>query len=96
MRTLPGRDRRADMLVIADAFFENLRRDDCEYGGWGIDPKRPFGNSYVDGDMCEMLWGRDREFTEDETDYAASLYDDLGEFLRKEWQRFRRCYGEPK
>lgn len=27
----------------------------CEYGATEIDPKRPYGNSYVEGDMLEIL-----------------------------------------
>lgn len=40
-----------DMLKLEKAFFANLQRDDCEYGGIGINCKRPFGNSDVEGDI---------------------------------------------
>ena len=78
--------RKADMLKLADAFFQALERDNCEYGGWGIHDKRPFGNSDVTGDILEII-GMKRD---DEADsYADRLYDDLGAFLLEQWQEFR-------
>ena len=73
-----------DMMILARAFVKNLQRDNCEYGGWGIDSKRPFGNSYVEGDILRLLGiaaGEDG-YTAEQRDYAASLYDDLGDFMR--------------
>ncbi len=29
--------------------------DACEYGAPAIDPKRPYGNSFVEGDIAEIL-----------------------------------------
>lgn len=29
--------------------------DDCEYGAPAIDCKRPYGNSYVERDICDIL-----------------------------------------
>jgi hypothetical protein len=41
-----------------------VRWDDCETGAPAIDPKRPYGNSNVEGDVAEILgieWdGEDR------------------------------------
>jgi len=39
----------------------NVQWQDCEYGAPEIDPKRPFGNSYVDGDLLELFPGCDIE-----------------------------------
>ena len=73
-----------DMMVLTRAFVQNLQRDNFEYGGWGVDCKRPFGNSFVEGDILRMLGiaaGEDG-YTAEQRGYAASLYDGLGEFMR--------------
>ena len=33
----------------------NVGWQDCEYGAPEIDPKRPYGNSYVEGDILKIL-----------------------------------------
>jgi len=33
--------------------------DDCEYGAPAIDCKRPYGNSYVEGDIAKILGIKD-------------------------------------
>ncbi len=73
-----------DMMVLARAFAQNLQRDNFEYGGWGVDCKRPFGNSFVEGDILRLLGIAASEdgYTAEQRAYAASLYDDLGEFMR--------------
>ncbi len=83
----PGR--KVHMAKLADAFFDHLSRDNVEYGGWGVDSKRPFGNSYVVGDIADLL---NIELPEDQTDeyddvcrYINYLYDDLGVYLRYRW-----------
>lgn len=93
------RDREADLDKLADAFFENLEREDrCEYGGWGLDDKRPFGNSYVAGDILELIgWEPEGEWPDSgrtdysraQQDYAHGLYDDLGDHLRRRWSEKR-------
>ncbi len=85
---LQGRDSRKDAFELADHFFLNLERGDCEYGGWGLDDKRPFGNSYVVGDIMEIL-GIDPSVSGGD-DYAHALYDALGGFLLAEWMNFRK------
>lgn len=84
---LSSRDREADLNSVALAFFDNLERNEyCEYGGWGLDDKRPFGNSDVEGDLIEIVFGTLDETlreNEDVTEYVTSLYDDLGEYLKK-------------
>lgn len=91
-----------DLAKLADAFFDNLIYDpDCEYGSIGIDSKRPFGNSDVEGDVLEII-GRKPEGDDGEgacwashqREYAASLYQDhLVPFLREEWKRRSRVNG---
>lgn len=85
--------RRKDLLKLATAFFDNLEREKyCEYGGWGLDDKRPFGNSDVEMDILEIIEdpctdGFD-EIPEDKVKYANSLYNELGEFLKSEWKKY--------
>ena len=90
-------ERREHMELLADAFFENLQRDDCEYGGIGLDSKRPFGNSNVEPDIAEMIgldrdvvYGEVEEENEEMIEYLRSLYDDLGIFLIYKWREFRK------
>ena len=90
--TVTDRNRTEDLDKLADAFFENLERGDCEYGGWGLDDKRPFGNSSVGLDILELLgWETDSDEEYDEAeDYAHAIYDDLGDHLRARWKALRR------
>lgn len=82
---------------LADAFFEALEREDrCEYGGWGLDDKRPFGNSDVEDDILEIIGetpdGDDgyREcWSSHQKAYAADLYDALGDYLRRRWNELK-------
>jgi hypothetical protein len=86
------------MMLLAHAFFKNLTRDNCEYGGWGVDSKRPFGNSDVEGDVLEIIGLEpkrcphcdeplDDDKGGDPRAYAAGLYSDLGPFLTQTWQK---------
>ncbi len=83
--------REAHMEALADAFYEELTREQyCEYGGWGLDDKRPFGNSYVVGDMADIV-GIDLPDEEDDARdeveaYLHELYDDLGLYLKYRWE----------
>lgn len=43
----------------------------CEYGSTEIDPKRPYGNSYVEGDVLEIL-GRNGDVEESDGCYSCS------------------------
>lgn len=84
------RDREEDMRCLAGAFFEKLRRDKYEYGGWGIDPKRPFGDEDVDGSILEIIGMRESskdDRAEMQRSYAAALYDDLGPWLQNFWEK---------
>lgn len=93
-----AQNRPAHLAALADAFYQNLEREThCEYGGWGLDDKRPFGNSSVNWDILEIC-GIDYEeqgkldeagIIDEFHDYAGDLYDDLGAYLRAEWARFK-------
>lgn len=90
------RDWDDDMMKMAGAFFDNLQIDDCEYGGIGLDCKRPFGNSYVQGDILEIIGEKPAfkdcdgydSFSPEQEDYADSLYGSLIEFLQQIWEKF--------
>jgi hypothetical protein len=82
----------ADMLILERMFFENLRRDKYEYGGIGVDSKRPFGNSDVEADILEAIGakmeGDDGEepcWSSVQRKYAASLYGGLIDHLRRKY-----------
>ena len=52
----------------------------CEHGGPSIDPKRPYGNSNVHGDMVEIL-GWEPQYTDPEDPY--DLEDEQAAALEK-------------
>jgi hypothetical protein len=91
------RNKAADTKILAEAFFNALQIDDCEYGGIGLDSKRPFGNSDVDADILEMIGaepeGDDGEsecWSSHQRDYARSLYhEELIPFLKEVWEEFK-------
>jgi hypothetical protein len=78
-----------DLAKLAQAFFANVeRRDDCEYGSIGIDCKRPFGNSDVEGDILTIIGakmegddGQGPCFSSVQRKYAANLYNSLPVYL---------------
>ncbi len=97
MKQYKDRNRDHDMRELADAFYDNLEREQhCEYGGWGLDDKRPFGNSWVVGDIAEIIGLKLMPDMEDEDeereayakaeDYCHGLYDDLGAYLKMKWK----------
>lgn len=53
---------------------------DCEYGAPEIDPKRPYGNSYVEGDVHEILTS---ECPSGRMDRGISIWNRLGETLTR-------------
>jgi hypothetical protein len=80
--------RHTDMLLLEIAFFRNLQRDSCEYGAIGVNCKRPFGNSDVEGDILEIIHAEmqgDDGWSSDQRKYAASLYDGLIDWLQKRY-----------
>jgi hypothetical protein len=82
-----------DLEKLEQAFWENIeRRDDCEYGSIGLDCKRPFGNSDVEGDILEIIGakmegddGYEKCYSSKQRQYAAVLYDELPNFMRKKY-----------
>lgn len=72
--------------LLADAFFKRLTRRNCEYGGWGLDDKRPFGNSDASYDICDILG---LEATEENRSYADDVYSALGKHLQERWAKLR-------
>jgi hypothetical protein len=78
-----------DMEKLATAFFDNLQLDNNEYGGIGVDCKRPFGNSDVEGDILEIIGarpeGEERSWSENQRAYAAALYRCLIPHLKRKY-----------
>jgi hypothetical protein len=65
-----------DLNKLALAFFNNLQYDRYgEFGGIGLDDKRPFGNSYVEGDILDIIdWRNEDSDTDEQKEYARELY----------------------
>jgi hypothetical protein len=88
------RNEAQDLMILANAFFKELLITNCEYGGIGLDCKRPFGNSDVEGDMLELLEcepeGDDGEtecYSSKQREYVSQLYHEkLIPFLREQWE----------
>ena len=68
-------------------FIDHMERQGCEYGGWGLDDKRPFGNSDATGDICELL-GLNPEHDENRK-YADTVYTELRVHMRKRWKEYQ-------
>jgi len=88
--------RAKDMKLLANAYFDNLDRGNCEYGGWGLNNKRPFGSSFVERDIAKILGWDEDEFIDDNGDmipekeaYLHKLYDDLGPYLQIKWFKLK-------
>jgi len=88
------RDKEADLEKLSKAFFANLRIDNCDFGGIGLDSKRPFGYSHgILDDILNIIgWkpegdkpeGEDRCYSSHQEDYAEKLYHQhLIPYLRK-------------
>jgi hypothetical protein len=68
----------------------NVDYDDyCEFGAPEIDPKRPYGNSYVYGDIGQILgikpndgFRDDPEFGDDQRDYMLKIHKETAEALQ--------------
>ncbi|MCK9417448.1 hypothetical protein M0Q97_12480 [Candidatus Dojkabacteria bacterium] len=51
--------------------------DDCEYGAPTIDPKRPYGNSFVEGDIARILgWEINGELSDKQYKDASKIHDE--------------------
>lgn len=58
---------------------------DCEYGAPEIDPKRPYGNSDVEGDIAEILgWEVDEEngLTTKQSNAAEALHREMEQVIQ--------------
>jgi hypothetical protein len=86
-------DKQSDLAKLAQAFFDNLQIDNCEYGAIGVDCKRPFGNSDVESDILEIIGqqpegddGHDVCWSSKQREYAETLYrSELIPHLRSRW-----------
>ena len=82
------KEREKHMEILEKAFFDNLEYNDIEFGTPWLHPKRPFGNSYVEGDILEMLEieaDSDEGYSEKQDEYASDLFSDLVEWLQKKY-----------
>ncbi len=97
-----NRNKEQDMLLLSDAFFSHLELNNRAYtpGGWGLDDKRPFGNSGdltpdimriigVDYDEYDKLSELDKDKARE---YCNDLYLDLGNFLERKWAWFKNIH----
>lgn len=92
------RDKTEDLEKLANAFYRNLEITPWEFGGIGLDPKRPFGSSDVCQSMLKIIgWkkeGRDGYgtcYADYQIDYVYDLYKkDLIPFLRKNWLIYKK------
>lgn len=74
-------------------FFANIEQHhDGEYGSIGLDSKRPFGNSDVEGDILEIIDakmegddGEDACWSSKQREHAAGFYDELPTFLQQKY-----------
>ena len=70
-------------FTITEDHLKLLRRacvgwEDCEYGAPSIDCKRPYGNSFVEGDIAEILgWKtKDDELSDEQYDRAVQIHSE--------------------
>ena len=87
---------RTHLNKLADAFFKNLIFDSgTEFGYVGLDCKRPFGNSYVEGDILKIIELPEPEngFTEEQEQYARILYcEKLIPYLKGMWRDHKSTF----
>ncbi len=68
---------------------------DCETGAPEIDPKRPYGNSFVAGDVAEILgweWNKEEDFPEFLEEQAMAIHKETEHALQI-YLRFGPEYG---
>ena len=94
-----NRDMQKDLAFLANAFFQNLEYDPhWEYGAIGVDCKRPFGNSDVEGDVLNIIGaemegddGEDKCWSSGQREYAADLYQRrLVPYLKARWKEEKK------
>ena len=90
------RDKEADLEKLSKAFFANLKIDLCEFGGIGLDSKRPFGNNSgqsVDAILKIIGWEPEGDegddyssYSSNQNHYAKELYfDELIPYLQRKF-----------
>ncbi len=65
----------ADHITLLRA--ANVGWEDCEFGAPAIDCKRPYGNSYVEGDIAKLLgwsWVEEDGLTKQQERDAAKIH----------------------
>jgi hypothetical protein len=88
------RDRFADLDKLADAVIGAM--EDGGESFFGLDGKRPFGFSDVDGSVLEIT-GAEPEgmkdgypaYSDDQRDYAADLWGDVLTHIKDRWREMR-------
>lgn len=94
---MEDRSKSNDLKLLATAFFKNLTLNDREYGGIGLDSKRPFGNSDVTTDILEIIkmepYYRCQRcgdnYSKAQMEYADALYKiHLIPYLQEMWHNF--------
>ena len=92
------RDKVPDLIKLTRAFFEHLIIDGGEFGGIGLDSKRPFGNSGAVTDILEIIEMEPeyncpdcgKAYSEEQYRYARDLYfKELIPFLQKS---VKKCF----
>lgn len=96
------RSQKKDLEKLSNAFYSNLEIIPYEFGGIGLDPKRPFGNSSVPEQILQIIgWnpeipGEDseNEYSDRQIDYAVHLYKDkLIPYLKYQWKRRTKTHN---
>jgi hypothetical protein len=75
-------------FTITEDHLKLLRRAcigwcDDETGAPQIDPKRPYGNSFVEGDIADILgWSFDEDLSEEQFEKASLLHSETSTVLQ--------------
>lgn len=84
-------DKQRHLELLVDAFWANLKfNDGSYYGRVGLNEKRPFGNSNVMDDICDIIGlvphFEDGAYSSDQLNYAGKLYrEDLIPYLKSKY-----------
>jgi hypothetical protein len=73
-----------DHLKLAKKMYVSW--DNCEFGAPAIDCKRPYGNSYVEGDIAEILGISDNKRHDDDEPYFTDKDLEYMNKVHKEMQ----------
>jgi len=83
-------DSRPTEFIITEQHMKLLNRmyigwEDCEFGAPAVDCKRPYGNSYVYGDISEIIGmkkAEDDEFSDEQHDQMRKLHGEMQTVLQ--------------